>query len=205
MKRSRSIDISAMRKTAGLTVAAKPLALAIAAATFSGCSSNEPATVFKSVQECVEANAGTQEQCQQAHDDALAEAKRTGPKFTTRNDCEYNYGAGQCQQYNNNGQSVFIPLMAGYVLAQVIDEIGDSRRYRSAAPLYSSYGDWIGVDGRHYGSSYTRRIKVSKQTFEPKPAVTKTMSRGGFGSKVAAKSNWGGSKKSGGWSRGWGG
>lgn len=199
MKRSRSIDISAMRKTAGMTVAAKPLALAIAAATLSGCSSKEPTTVYKDVQECVAANAGTQEECQQAYEEAREEAKRTGPKFANRNDCEHNFGAGQCQQYRSGGQSIFMPMLAGYVLAGAINDIGDSRRYRSAAPLYTRYGDWVSPDGQTYGSSYTRNVKVSKKTFEPKPAVTKTMSRGGFGSKVAAKSNWGGSRRSGGW------
>lgn len=206
MKRSRSINVSVMRKTVYQSVPAKPLALAIAAATFAGCSSNEPAVVYKTVQECVEASAGSQEQCQQAYDEALTEAQRTGPKFANRNDCEYNFGAGQCTQHNSGGQSIFMPLMAGYVLGQVIDGVRDNARYGRSAPLYSSYGDWVGTSGRNYGSAYDRRIKVSKKTFEPKPAVTKTMSRGGFGSKVAAKSNWGG-KKSGGWGggRSWGG
>jgi len=53
---------------------------------------------------------------------------------------------------------------------------------------------------------YQRKANVSKKAFEPKPAVKRTISRGGFGSKVAAKSNWG---KSSGWGksggRSWGG
>ncbi len=210
MKRSRSINLASMRKSGFLAaLPAKPLAIAIAAITFSACSSNEPAKVFQSVEECVKDGAATEQECQQAYDDALAEARRSGPKYANINDCQSEFGSGRCQQYRgSNGESWFVPLMAGYVLGSVLNNSGGYHHYHSA-PLYTSYshrspffGQWSTVDGNTYGSVRQRQISTNKSTFEPKPAVKKTIRRGGFGSKVAAKSNWGGSKRSGG---GWGG
>ena len=44
-----------------------------------------------------------------------------------------------------------------------------------------------------------RSMRVSEKSLKPKPTVSKTMSRGGFGSSVRAKSSWGSSTKKGGW------
>lgn len=209
MKRSQSINLSAMRKGRALSVPVKPLALAISASTFVACSSHEPAVVFQTVDECVSSGTASAEECQRAYDDALKKAQETGPKYANVNDCQSDFGTGQCVQYqNSSGQSWFIPLMAGYILGDILSDRGGYHHYNSA-PLYTSYshrspffGQWSTVDGYTYGSVRNKNIKVSKDTWKPKPAVKKTISRGGFGSKVAAKSNWGGSsggKRSGGW------
>ncbi len=54
-------------------------------------------------------------------------------------------------------------------------------------------GQVVGKAGR------TSTYKVSKSSLKPKPVVTKTVSRGGFGSVASAKSSWGGGKRSGSW------
>lgn len=206
MKRSRTINLASMRKKVLMAAPAKPLALAIAAVTLAACSSKEPARVFQNVEECVQAAAGSKQECQQAYDDAIAAARESGPKYASLNDCQSEFGSNQCTKHSgSNGQSWFIPLMAGYMIGDIVGNIGGYNRYQSA-PLYTSYshrspffGQWSTVDGNTYGSVRDKQIRVNKQAFEPKPAVKKTISRGGFGSKVAAKSNWGGGKKSGGW------
>lgn len=205
MKRSQSINLAAMRKQVAHVVRAKPLALAVATATLMACSSSKPATAYQSIDDCVNSQAGTQDECQAAYDNAIAEAQKSGPKYGNVNDCAAEFGAGQCTEYRgSNGQSWFVPAMAGFLLARALDS---GNRYNHSAPLYTShsrgspfYGQWSAVDGQTYGSVRNRDLKVSKRAFEPKPAVKTTLSRGGFGSKVAAKSNWGGGgKKSGGW------
>lgn len=207
MKRSRSINITRMRKAALLSTSVKPMALAVTAVTLAACSSNEPTQVFQSVEQCVQAGVGSDEECQKAYDDALLKAQETGPKYSSLANCQLDFGTGQCVQYqNNSGQSWFVPLMAGYIIGDIIGGSSNYRYYNSA-PLYTSYshrspffGQWTTVDGYTYGSVRDRSIRVPKKTWEPKPVVNRTIKRGGFGSKVNAKSNWGGgAKRSGGW------
>jgi len=59
-------------------------------------------------------------------------------------------------------------------------------------------------DGFVVGSPGQRNYKMPREALAPKPAVTRTISRGGFGAKASAKSNWGSSRASGS-SRSWGG
>jgi len=58
----------------------------------------------------------------------------------------------------------------------------------------------MGADGQDYGDQRRRSMRVNESSLKPKPTVSKTMSRGGFGSSVRAKSSWGSaSSKRGGW------
>ncbi len=213
MKRSRSINIHSMRQFAWQRVPVKPLALAVAAATLFGCSSRDPALAYESVAQCLAENPDLDIECRAAFQKARDEAAKAGPKYQSKADCEAEFGAENCvaaqpasqpqQPQQQQSQSWFMPAMAGFMLGRALDGGG----YRSA-PLYSStnrnspfYGQWTGVDGKTYGSRGNRSLQVGKDAFKPKPAVTRTISRGGFGSTVAAKSNWGGNRgsRSGGW------
>ena len=86
----------------------------------------------------------------------------------------------------------------------MLGQMLDGRRYSS--PVYTGYGNlyggYYGADGKRYGdysrNSRVSNVKVDPDAFKSKPRVTRTISRGGFGSKAAAKSSWGGSR-SGGW------
>lgn len=205
MKRSKRINIEAMRKAPVL----RPSVLAVSVAlVLSGCSSQEPATVYQSVEQCTAENPGHEMDCELAYEKALAEAERTGPRYRTRSDCESEFSANQCIQSSSGGW--FMPAMAGFLIGRsfysqpgyVPTPIYTSSSYRSRVA-----GGWYGADGTYYGSSSNRHTRVSPDTFKPKPAVTRTMSRGGFGSKAAAKSSWSSSRSSSSrsGSRGWGG
>ncbi len=210
MKRSRNINLDSMRNYAVQRVRVKPLALAIAAATLVACGSNptEPALVYESVEQCIADNPALDIECRTSFRQAAEQAREAGPKYNSLADCQAEFGAQNCQPAQGpQGQSWFMPAMAGFMLGRALDGGG----YRSA-PLYSSnnpnspaYGRWTSVDGRTYGNRSSRALRVDQDAFRPKPAVTRTMARGGFGSTVAAKSNWGGNRagarstRTGGW------
>jgi len=194
-KRSKSINLSSMRKSFSV----KPLALGVAAIFLSACGDKQEAAVFTSVNDCTNANPEFAAQCKTAYDDALKEAERTGPKYNSQRDCESEFGSNQCTR--NQTGSFFMPFMAGYMLSNLM-----SPRGYNSQPMFTSYSRnssyrnrWIGADGYDFGDNRRRTMRVSEKALKPKPTVNKTMSRGGFGSSVRAKSSWGSSSKKGGW------
>ena len=109
-KRSTSININRMRKR----FAVKPLALGVASIFLSACGSDrQDAMIYTSVDECIDENPSAADVCRAAYEDALAEAIRTGPKFASEYDCEYEFGPNQCRVYDTDSGSFFMPFMAG--------------------------------------------------------------------------------------------
>jgi uncharacterized protein YgiB involved in biofilm formation len=203
MKRTQSINLNVMRKAPKLFTF-KPLAFAITAGTLAGCSDDsQESQVFRTIDDCVRGNPGQEEQCELAYKDAVNEAIRTGPKYSNMNACLEDFGLDNCTSYtDNNNQSFFMPFMAGYMISSLFD---DNRRYRSA-PLYTSYsrfspayGKWTSTDGRLFGSANSSKVRINSDAFKPKPAVKRTMKRGGFGSTIAAKSKFGGKSSRSSW------
>ena len=206
MKRTASINLSHMRK--GFSI--KPISVAVTSVFLTAC--GEPAkqsTVYTSEQDCIDQNPNQIAECQTAYQHALTEAEKTAPKYQSRNDCEYEFGANQCtQSYQSGGGSFFMPFMAGYMISNLL-----SPRPHYSQPLFTSYSpysnnryQWMGADGYRYGDIRSRNIRTNNNSFKPKPVVNKTISRGGFGSSVRAKSAWGSSSKGwGGGSKSWGG
>ena len=195
LKRSAHINLSRMRK--GFSV--KPLALGVGAVLLSACSQNtEKATVYTGVDDCVNKNPEQAETCKAAYQQAVDEAQRTGPKYASRQVCEEEFGPNQCNYQRSDSGSFFMPLMAGYMLSNVLSPGYNSQPMFTSYSRSSSYRNrWMGADGSDYGDYRNRKMNVGKEAFKSKPTVNKTMSRGGFGSSVRAKSSWGSSR--GGW------
>ncbi len=198
-KRSRHIDLFKMRKGFML----KPLAVGIAGIMSSGCADDrQDAQIYTSVDDCKRDYPDAVEKCEAAYQTALDEAARTSPRFSTESDCEYEFGANQCREMNSGSGSFFMPFMAGYMVSQLL-----SPRPYYSQPIYTSYSPyspfrsrWITADGYVFdGDIRKRNYKVSPSVYKPKPTVTRTVNRGGFGSSVRAKSSWGSSSRSGGW------
>jgi uncharacterized protein YgiB involved in biofilm formation len=197
-KRSSNINLSRMRKG----FSPKPLAIGIAAVFLAACGDKQEAKVYTSVNDCVNQNPEQSETCKTAYQDALKEAERTGPKYNSQRDCEEEFGASQCNRVQSGSNSFFMPFMAGYMLSNLL-----SPRGYYSQPMYTSFSRnssyrnrWIGADGYDFGDNRRRNLQVSEKALKPKPTVSKTMSRGGFGSSVRAKSSWGSSSsKRGGW------
>ena len=184
-KRSRSINLQRMRK-AHPEFAMKPIALAVATAGLVGCGpNNREAYVYANVEECINAQPSYGEQCKAAYQQALEKSEREGNRYSRKEQCELEYGEGNCERRG----SYFGPMMAAYMFSPLY--------HRAYAPLYTStsrssayYGKWTTAGGDSY----------SKQTANNKVVLSKrTKSRGGFGSTTAAKSRWGGSSSRGGW------
>ncbi len=204
MKRSQSLPLERMRKASGV-FALKPIYLCIALA-LTGCGEEEQAAdIFKTLDECKTTYPDLTAQCDMAFDQALKAAEKTAPKYATLEDCVAEFGADLCRRADKgDGTSWFMPAMAGFMLGRALDNHG----YQSVPMFTSSYAGspyyhrWSTADGYGYGDYRQRRIHIHKNAFKPKPAVTKTLSRGGFGAKAAAAGSWGssgGSKSSGGW------
>ena len=205
MKRSSIIDISAFRKRKRMFVLA-PLSLAVMAGC-SGGSSTEQVTFVTSVDDCTNATQLTLQECTAAYEEAVREAEATAPRYQNERDCQAEFG--NCE----NRGGFFMPFMAGYIVSNIMSNSLDrSGGFSNSYPSYMYRGNGqfrdkiMTSDGFVVGSPGQRTYRVPKEALKPKPAVTRTISRGGFGATASAKSNWGSSKASSrSSSKGWGG
>lgn len=187
MKKTRKIDLGAMRKQHDLPkLRLLPVAVATVLAA-QGCS-DEPqqqARIFKTIAECKAQMPDSPSLCEQAYAEAQREAERTSPRYNSIGDCESEFGRGYCRNYSEDGSSWFIPAIAGFM-------IGNYAGRRAYQPVYtgsgSLYGGWYGADGVRYGSTSKSTVRLPEREFRAKPGVKRTISRGGFGSSVVAKS-----------------
>ena len=208
IKRTGSINRNHFRKNNNLSTALKQLSkpqpklkpiVAAIAALLVGCSSKQEAQVVSSVEDCTNNTDLTTEECEIAYQQALLESEKTAPKYQSASQCETEFGAGQCTQ---SSSGFFMPFMAGFLVSSLLDS---SRNHYNPVYHYrgqgSNYGRILTPDGRVLGRAGDRSFKVPNDTLtQPIPSVQRTVSRGGFGSQAAAKSNWGGSSgRSGGW------
>lgn len=206
-KRSKFIDLTAMRKVSK-NFAIKPLTLGVTTAILSACSKPPEALIVKDVDECLTKTSLDQQSCEAAYQQALSEAEKTSPKYRDRYACESEFGYNQCVQSSSG--SFFMPFMAGFLINELLFD--RDRRYYSGYynPVYrynrpySRYHDMMMLaDGTSIGKYGKSSYRINKSATQKKPKITRTVSRGGFGSVASAKSNWGGGSK--GFSKGWGG
>lgn len=211
MKRSKHVVLASMKKNwrpVSIASMSAPMTAVLATAVLSGCSdSADDAVIYQSLNDCVDDNPDSTEQCQAAYQFAIQEASRTAPKYNSRYDCEAEFGSNACVQ--PQGNNWFMPAMAGFMFARMMDNnhgYYSQPMFRSYYPGSIFYDRWTTADGNDYGrSSYKKtKVRVSKDHMKPKPTVSRTISRGGFGSTVSAKSGWSSSRSSSG-SKGWGG
>ncbi|HYE52990.1 MAG TPA: DUF1190 domain-containing protein, partial [Azospirillaceae bacterium] len=125
------------------------LLLAGSALALAGCDSGqEEVRIFSDAQACV-ADGVDAERCQQAFQDAEAEHLATAPRFPTLGECEQEVGEGACREVRQEvagggGSSFFMPFMVGYLVSEVIDEVGDAyKRKRYARPLYADRRGYV--------------------------------------------------------------
>lgn len=207
-KRSQRVKlISMMKKNTAL-----PLYAFAACITLSGCGTdNEEAYFYSSVDECLRAHPDKEEICQNAYEDAEWAALESGPRYASETLCEMEFGDGQCQ--SQDGGSFWVPFLSGFIVSEIIDEVGDyfeyqrrhkrSRDYYATPVFYSSrssnYG-YYGLNEQKLGNSYKRKVAVDYTAFTRKPAKTytsRTVRRGGFGSTMgksysSSGRSWGG-------------
>ncbi|PHM36708.1 DUF1190 family protein [Xenorhabdus innexi] len=205
MKRTKEINRDSFRK-AWKHYRLAPVALAVSAVfMLSACEQNdETVSLYTNADECSKANPSQSEQCTIAYNNALKEAEKTAPKYATREDCVAEFGEQQCTQApaqagvgtqaqaQSSGGSFWMPLMAGYMMGQLM-----GNRSAPSQPLFSSKsasspanGKFVDATGKSYGPATAggRSMSVPKTAMAPKPATTTTITRGGFGDSVAKQS-----------------
>lgn len=198
-KRSKNINLNAMRKVNPL----KPIALGAATFMLGACGTDDVASIYIDADDCSSDNPSFSAECQATYEAALQDAQDTGPKYETQADCEYDFGANACQQQNTSQGSFFMPLMAGYMLGNLMS---GSRRY---TPMYTSNSRnsplrnrWFTSNGQNvgkYSTSGNQKYRVRQSFFNKRPTTTSALKRGGFGniaratsSRTAASKGWGG-------------
>lgn len=226
MKRSASINIERMVKWMPRFVLAP-----IAAAVLSACgdATPEPEKFLSNVDDCSgmpSRQAVTQ--CEASYYKAVAKAEKELPRFTSLEECEKIYGTcgapttqqGQTQNgTSNNGNGFLVPAMAGYIAAQMVDDLGDGFRDRShyhrelerqrrdlerqrrdleRQKRDREYSQSYGAGTTAKNNGYQQKPKVAPPPAKPKQPA-KTESRGGWGSSAANKNSWGSSSKGSGW------
>ena len=182
MKRSRSIRLT--------------LVGAATAGSLAACDS-EPTTppAFTDIAACTTAGY-TQESCRTSYEKALKEHQEKAPRFATKEECLKSVDVTDCatmqvRQPDGSMLNMFVPLMAGYMLANVVQRLGGGGSYGGyyGGPIYTS---------RYYGSSYrdlddVRMSRPSGGTFS-RPSVTPSINRpANVGTTTIARSGFGSS------------
>lgn len=183
MKRSSSLRLTLMG--------------AAAATTLAGCGDSQPPapSAFTTVADCV-AGGFPETDCRNAYEQAFRAHLEKAPRFRTRDECEVNVDVDHCietpvRQPDGTMSNVFVPLMAGYLLARATQPQpsggsgyggGGGGRYYGD-PIYRSrdYPDSF-RDGGNLQTSKSSGGAVSSAPSRPPNINTTTVSRSGFGS-----------------------
>lgn len=187
MKRSRAITLTLLTG---------------AALTVSGCNEEEPAKFFNSSASCVN-ELKTPEACAEAEKTAMVEHLQTAPKFTSKEQCEAEFGAENCvnpvQQTStaHSGGGYFMPLMMGYMMGRSGGFFGGNNY--AAQPMYRDRnnnaftgGNRNTAAGVFSGNRFQPNAAFSANGMRsaPRVAPASTVNRGGFGSSSRTRSVW---------------
>lgn len=198
MKRTREINRDTFRK-AWRSYRVTPIALAVGSVfMLAACEqADETVSLYQNADSCSSANPSMSEQCTVAYNNAMLEAEKTAPKYATREDCVAEFGEDQCTQAPaqagmapQQSGSMWMPLMAGYMMGRMMGGgYAQQPLFTSKSPSSPANGKFVDSTGKSYGSATGgRSMTVPKTALAPKPAVTNTITRGGFGETVAKQS-----------------
>lgn len=171
--------------------------------------------LYTSVDACVAAG-NDRSTCTDAYVSAYHESKATAPMFATEGECEARYGPSGCTERSEGSHNSFMPMMAGFMLAQAMRGSSATGAFRSAAafrdPAHGwSQAPWMdqgkqqpnqsptaggGTGGGYYGGASGSlkpvdaapdRAATTKVSGAQARAGWMTASRSGFGSSSAAR------------------
>lgn len=191
--------------------AALVLMVPVATLLLAGCGEeSEQAMVFSDPSECSAAGLNDTAQCTADYAAAKALHPQVAPKYVNKEECETDFGAGQCEtapQQTAQGGSVFMPMMMGYMMGQMLNRggaAGGNAQQPAAAgagaagskiptqPLYKSRDD----RSTFRTATNTPVAKgigpISLKPSQVKPQAGQLVRRGGFGQQAAARNSFGG-------------
>lgn len=130
------------------------------------------ARFFANVDEC--ARVQDRQTCETAFSESKAEFVAEAPKFSRKEECEAEFGVGNCETAGSGIGSFFMPMMMGYMLGNAFRQPvyrgpGNTALVRSGGQAYR-----VGTFG---GSGYSAR-------YQSAPAAP--VQRGGFGSTASS-------------------
>ncbi|MEO1911308.1 MAG: DUF1190 domain-containing protein [Paracoccus sp. (in: a-proteobacteria)] len=187
-------------RTVALTI------LGAAAFTVAGCREEQvDAQAFPDMASCEAAAAQdglfSVEECDKAFAEAEALHVESAPRYDSLQVCEEQHGEGNCgseeQQVSNGGSGgIFMPLLAGYLIGNMLGRAGGGMA--ASQPMYrNAQGGFTNATGTTNFGSNAGRATMGAQNFT-RPAATAGRapmtratagSRGGFG---ASRSSFGG-------------
>lgn len=184
MKRSRHLKLVLM--------AAVPVAL-------TACQAEPTGTVVQTVAECQAGGWMTPEQCEIAHNEALAAHATSAPRYESQADCEAEFG--QCTPAKQEGageetpqgqRTAYMPPMTGFLIGYMLGNMGGRRMapgpgnaatYTGAAPLYRTRADGAFHNARGDAVAKSSGTVFGARGALPAPGRAVTVSRGGFGAR----------------------
>ena len=150
--------------------------------TLAACAQSPPsdATFFSTVEECIPAK--SEVTCRDAFVDSEKAFVAEAPRFTNKEQCEAQFGAGNCETRQTAGGtgSFFMPMMMGYMLGNAFSR-----------PVYRgpNNGAMMQTGGRFFNvgtfAGAGRTAPFQRGQFTP-------VQRGGFGSTATANRTSGG-------------
>ena len=186
------------------TIAVTLIALGAGAVTIgmisgSGSKSSLEPRTYRDVANCEAERTLPTEDCKQTFTQALSAHERSAPAYPSRENCEREFGSGNCvnPSANSGRASMFIPIMAGYLIGQraaggfqaapLYRRPGDPQgefRQSAAFPFATPPGS-SGTSTSGGSSSFRSTTSGSSSTVRPPTGApgmaTTTTSRGGFG------------------------
>ena len=183
-------------RTVALTI------LGAASFALAGCREEQvDAQAFPDLASCQAAAAEgglfTASECEQTFAEAEQLHVESAPRYDSLQVCEEQHGVGNCgsedQQVSNGGSgSIFMPLLAGYMIGSMLGGGGLSR----SQPMYrTAGGGYTNAAGTSTFSGNTGRAALNSSQFA-RPAQTMgqapmsratAASRGGFGSSAGSR------------------
>lgn len=199
-----------MKRSEQIGLAAVGIVLVATAWSFIGGGADEDETlVYNSLSECRTAGQLSASQCEQRFNEASADHLRDAKKFSSSSACEAEYGAGSCRSSTWNNAQVFIPALAGIMLARSLAQGGGAAQpllppTRAACPpgsqaqecqqarSSSSSGGGGGSGGgssRAYSTTSGQAVVARNVSSTGVASVPSVASRGGFGSTARSFSS----------------
>lgn len=170
-----------------------------------GCGEErEQALVYESPSECSAASFNTPEQCQADYERAKALHPLVAPKYLSKEECETDFGAGNCetpsQQTASNQQQTassggfFMPMMMGYMMGQMMNRGGAQTAQPGAAgskvptqPLYKSRDDRA-TFRTATNTPISKGIgPITLKPSQVQPQAGQVVRRGGFGAQAVRR------------------
>lgn len=177
------------------------LVLMVPAATLflAGCGEErEQALVYESPSECAAASFNTPEQCKADYDAAKALHPQVAPKYVSKEECETDFGSGNCEtapHQTSSGGGVFMPIMMGYLMGQMMNRGAAPQNFQQPAaagaakvptqPLYKSRDDRATFRTATNSPVAGGIGPISLKPSQVQPQAGQVVRRGGFGSQAA--------------------